>query len=300
MQKNFEVEILKECDLDEWVAHCGSIFSVGPDYFRRHFEKDPHRDINSVFIIKDNGKIISTVRVFHREIYIQGIAYKMGGIGEVSTNKDYRGLGLSHKLLDYAVKYMESSGFIVSMLSASLFDHYAKHGYVKLKHFTASLTKVQAELPRGFYLRELTSSDYPAMSVLYDNFVSQKNCAVVRNMDYWQSWCAGELKNPTGLFKDGVLAGYICHKGNYITEIAGGSEYHQLLISAVKTDKDTIVAPACICPSLQNGSTKANDGWMIRTFGQVCTESNVFDNSRQLADYIDSTGGVTLWNTDDF
>lgn len=72
-----EIRSLKETELEIWFDHLDTVFETTPrNYFVNHWNSDPLRDIEGirVAIDKKNGKIVSTVRVFIREIYIQGFS----------------------------------------------------------------------------------------------------------------------------------------------------------------------------------------------------------------------------------
>jgi len=72
-----EFRSLRENELKEWTAFCGSIFPVGEAYFMRHFANDPYRDINGIFISRDETGLTSSVRVFKdKGQYHQGGRYR--------------------------------------------------------------------------------------------------------------------------------------------------------------------------------------------------------------------------------
>jgi len=102
-------------DLDEWLNCCEDAFSAKGtprSYFKDHWDLDPFKNINGVFIAVDEApydmidnivrpclrlkeeidssttevlsstlRVVGSVRVFHREIYYNGEILPMGGIG---------------------------------------------------------------------------------------------------------------------------------------------------------------------------------------------------------------------------
>ena len=301
-EKNYIVETLKPEDFDEWVNHCGSIFDVGPAYFRRHFVADPHKDYDSVFIIKDDGQIISTVRVFHRQVYIDKKIYKMGGIGEVSTNPDYRKLGLSTKLLKAAVDYMKKNDFCVSSLSTGYFSHYAKHGYVQAKEYSKYVSGTGKIDGSGEYdIRPLSPGNFHDMSVLYELYSQELNFSTVRNKDYWKTWCAGEIKNPHGLFRNGRIVGYICYEENRVTELIAAKEDHDILLSTVIPHDNRIRIPLFVTTNREVFETRTNNGTMINLICEAIEIDGVkYSSSESLAEYFNENGGVVPWAQDYF
>lgn len=300
-EKEYAVETLKPEDFDEWVNHCGSIFDVGPAYFRRHFIADPHKDYNSVFIIKGDGQIVSTVRVFHRQVYIGGKIYKMGGIGEVSTNPEYRKRGLSGKLLDTAVEYMKNNGFAVSLLGTGYFSHYAKHGYVQVNDYSKYVSGEAKYSGNGEYdIRQLNPDNFHDMSVLYEIYSKDLNFPIVRNKEYWKTWCAGEIKNPRGLFRNGRLVGYICFDGNRVTELIAAKEDHDILLSAVFPQDNRIRIPLVASTKRELLKSNTDNSSMINLFQPVEIAGKIYSATEELVEYLNNNGGIIHWSQDHF
>ena len=296
----YMVETLDPKDFDEWVGHCDSVFGVGADYFRRHFVSDPYRDYDSVFIIKDQAinKIISTVRVFHRQVYIGGKVYKMGGIGEVSTHPDYRGLGLSYKLLEAAAAYMKKNRFDLSMLGTGRYSHYEKHGFMRASFYKKN---VDADLEiTNADIRPLTSENFHEMSGLYDKYCAGLNGCIVRSKEYWREWCAVEIKNPYGLFRDNQLTGYICFEGDKVGELAAGEKDHDILLSAVKPENGKISVPAFVKTQRAVFEEYSHDGTMICVFNPIEIDGIVLKDTTQTVEYLNTHGGIVRCGQDSF
>jgi predicted N-acetyltransferase YhbS len=306
MSENYIVETLDPKDFDEWVEHCDSIFDIGAEYFRRHFMNDPHRDYNSVFIIKDDNKIISTVRVFHRQVYIGGKIYKMGGVGEVSTNENYRKLGLSYKLMAAATEYMKKNDFYLSMLGTDYYSHYEKHGFKKAnsypKQTNIGLIKINAEI------RPLTSGHFDDMAVLYEKYCADLNCCMVRTKEYWQEWCAGEMNNEYyrayGIFKENKLAGYVRCGNDYISEIAADKSDHESLVAIAMlagrgSDGDKFYIPAFV-ETNHKVKEEIHEGTMICLYKPIEINGIVLQDTAQVAEYFNANGGIVQWGVDGF
>ena len=112
-------------ELKAWGAHCERCFAQKEnpptaEYFVGHFDSDPMAVIDGIRVASlPNGEILATCRVFHRKIYVGGQSMLMGGIGEVCTRPEARGLGLAKRLLNDAIKYMVSQGMVLSALHAA-------------------------------------------------------------------------------------------------------------------------------------------------------------------------------------
>lgn len=130
-----EFRTLKEPELEKWFYHCASIFGDNQnleywlDYFKRHYFNDPLKHLGGIFVAVDDSIIASTVRLFYRRVYFHGKEITVGGIGEVSTKPEYRGMNLASKLLCMAIDTMKEKKLYISILFASLHNFYGKFGY---------------------------------------------------------------------------------------------------------------------------------------------------------------------------
>lgn len=185
-----EIRSLRPEELDAWAAHCGTVFSeqghgVDKSYFLRHFNDDPWRDCNGIFVAVDDGKIVSTVRVFRRRVWLLGSAVTMGGIGEVSTNPAYRGQGLAGMLLTKSVEWMRQEGLAVSVLYTGLHDFYRRYGWECLPVKLIRYAGAQGVPCEG---RAMKPDDLYKLKDV--NAVAAKaDWSVVRDsIEYWDMW----------------------------------------------------------------------------------------------------------------
>ncbi|ADQ45019.1 GCN5-related N-acetyltransferase [Caldicellulosiruptor kronotskyensis 2002] len=219
---------LNESELEKWFYHCASVFGENQnldfwlDYFKRHYFNDPFRDINSIFVAADGSSIASTVRLFYRKIYFHGEEITVGGIGEVSTKHEYRGMGLASKLLCMAVDTMRKKRLCISILFASLHNFYGKFGYKVLprefclvdrdtfqKYYESKTTQIGE-------IKEINLSDnnVEIIDEIYNLYSTNFNGPVVRNREYWLGWVKLEPKTSLGYFVEGRLAAYLFYRKN--------------------------------------------------------------------------------------
>jgi predicted N-acetyltransferase YhbS len=208
-----EFRSLHENELDDWAYHCASVFggvghAVDTAYFLRHYEDDPWRDVDGIFVAVDGGSIVSTVRVFRRKAWLMGSEIPMGGIGEVSTHAGYRGKGLAGTLLTMATEWMAEQGLNVSLLFAGAHDFYRRFGWEcipkPLRRFACT-----AELPcEG---RATAGSDMRQLMVV--EAASEKtNWMVVRTDPvYWQSWMTHALGKCVVATEGGGIVAWLAY-----------------------------------------------------------------------------------------
>lgn len=101
------------------------------DWFPKHYGhiyQKKSENIKNSLIIKDDGKIVSHVGLFPLEVMVGKSIFKVGGIGGVGTDPDYRGRGLMGKLIKLAIDRMESGGYTFSVLWGDR-QRYANYGW---------------------------------------------------------------------------------------------------------------------------------------------------------------------------
>lgn len=222
-------------ELDSWLDHCIFVFNKGVpsagfrSYFRNHYVNDPWLKTEDILVAVEDGKILSTVRVFHRRIYMLGEEISMGGIGEVSTKPEYQRRGLSSQLLRLAVERMQERGFAVSWLSGILHDFYGKHGWqsVERRFVEAPLAASAVTVPNPNVRKVDFELDLPKLMELYASTASAWIGALVRSHpDYWSKWvrCEAQTKvmlaapSPDGARLDGYIAATFHAEGLLVHE----------------------------------------------------------------------------------
>lgn len=206
-----EFRTLPRDELPAWYTHCGGVFVAdGPDYFRRHFEMDPNADENLIFVAMEDGAILSTVRVFVREIWLDGRTVAMGGIGEVSTNAAYRRRGLAGRLLEMAISAMNEREMPVSILGGDQ-GIYKRSGWRFCPgQMTETVVSALPPLSERLDIRPFAPGDLDAAMGMYDLFAGRLNGAIVRSPAYWVQWVLPQWREPMVLLYEGDAVAYGC------------------------------------------------------------------------------------------
>ncbi|MDF2685968.1 MAG: hypothetical protein K0S55_1149 [Clostridia bacterium] len=202
-----DIRTLKPDELDKWLDYCPYVFGNGvidPDYryyFEKHFKNDPQATYDGIFVAVENNenngneKIVSTVRVFIRRIFVCGKSITMGGIGEDCTDPEYRRQGLSFSLLKKAIEFMKKLNINISVLFTGNHAHYGKHDFQKVEYpiLTCNIT---AASNYNYTIKKADfNNDLHIMQNLYEKTASRFSCVLDRFEDsYWRKWVTEELK----------------------------------------------------------------------------------------------------------
>jgi len=134
--------VASEAEAEVWGALCARGFSHrpgDPSRFYRKLRADPTARLEWIrVVVSEDGRLVGSVRVFDRAISLgEGVdPVRMAGLGEVCTDPDYRGRGISTVMLVDAVQFCEvRTGAVVSLLhaAAAVAPLYQRFGYRPLQ-----------------------------------------------------------------------------------------------------------------------------------------------------------------------
>lgn len=320
-----EIRSLKFEEMDAWFDHCMYAFNEGEydnDYrqeFVNHWQNDPWRDLDSILVAVGDDVIMSTVRVFHRNICLFGEEVSMGGIGEVCTKPAYRGKGLSTILLKSAIRLMEMQKVRISMLSTGLYSFYGRLGWKENTLFwkTADLTD---EYRLSSNIRPVDiEKDFEQLMKIHKEYNSRLNGPVVRNNEfYWKNWVRGEQKHGL-LWEDdnGRVTAYIfgAEEGDALTVLEFGALYgyenvFDRMVSHSGTLLDKKVSkvdfPAVIKSSFAGEKAVASKPYMLRLVTPFKANEVFIDSTDKLIETIHGDKGCcpdssfVFWRVDGF
>lgn len=192
--EDMTIRTLMENEIEKWIDFVWGIFPYEPrGLFERQWYQDPYRDIRGIIVaVDDENQILSTLRIFFRDINLNGSRVKSGGIGSVGTLEAYRGKGLSSQLFKVAIGLMEAEDVKISFLLSGTQNegYYNSHGYYKskLEYRTSEISKV-VDYPTPYHIRAVNmNQDLADLMKMHGNFSAKYNGNVARNEAYWKKW----------------------------------------------------------------------------------------------------------------
>ena len=206
-----EFRALYSEELEAWLDHVTHVFSASRHYFSNHWHNDPWRDPDGIRVAVDNGTIVSTVRVFIRKMFLHGEPVTVGGIGEVSTDPEYRRRGLATELLKDSIAFMESRNIVISSLHGSQ-RIYAIEGWEKVpRYYARQPFAAKKQVP--WEVRPANFDDeaeVKRIATIYDGYARKFNGTFVRDdMAYWTKWVQTESPNAWVAEREGSIEGYV-------------------------------------------------------------------------------------------
>ena len=131
----------KISDYPELMSFLNGIFKIRMDLDYSHIYKPTARDMGNNIVAIEDGKIVSCVGIFPMIFVCGDVRLRVGGIGGVSTNPEYRNRGLMTKLMNKAMEIMKRRHYDISVLWGDRL-RYARFGYENAgRHYTFNIDR---------------------------------------------------------------------------------------------------------------------------------------------------------------
>lgn len=160
------------------------------------------------------GKIVSTLQITTDVIRIGEARLKMGGLGWVSTDVQYRNKGIASALIQNAVQYMTANSYQVSMLFG-IPNFYHRFGFIStLPEYYANITtrELLTIKPIPHKIRKVKPGDILLLRKIHDEEDVDVSCSIIRTQAHftvkWKEW--SRAKVITDL--NGKILGYFLPK----------------------------------------------------------------------------------------
>ena len=239
-----EIRGVRESELAEMIElQCQVFRPDGHERYSQYVRTDPSYRYDQSRVVVVNGEIVSTLRVWEREMRIGSIAVPMGGIGGVGTHPGQQGKGYATALMEETIAYMRTVGYDVGVLfSAIPCAFYRTLGWasVPLAGFrvTRRVSVGLGETDWGVMPFD-EDRDLEDCIALYDKHNAHQSGSLVRDRSYWNSGPA-RLRDilPTVVARRGDrFGGYlnfqVGEKSANILEVAYDRTYPEALTALV-------------------------------------------------------------------
>lgn len=173
-------------ELDQACELWGEVFPENKAFFQKRLELEPEYDLNTTWIAKVDGRLAASVQIFPYYIAIGDTILKVGGIGNVATHPEYRGMGLTHTILKRQTEWMDRNGFDLSLLSTGINAFYEKLGWQTFEEKSLTLTQFPELSQVGYDVSVMVDQDLEQIKDLYKEFSNQFIGPRIRSSSYWE------------------------------------------------------------------------------------------------------------------
>ncbi|RIX49336.1 GNAT family N-acetyltransferase [Paenibacillus nanensis] len=188
------------------------VFSVGKAFFQDRLLKDSSYDPQTTWYASVDGQIASTVQIFPLRIRVGQAELKIGGIGSVGTDPNYRGMGLAHRILHAQCEWMKRNDYDATLLLAVIHAFYEKAGWKLIPEKAYSIAKpALIEPSEGFDIIPFEPQHLQKLRSIYEQFNDKRTYTLIRDKAYWDdllSWPAWYQADCRLLRHNGRIVAY--------------------------------------------------------------------------------------------
>jgi GNAT superfamily N-acetyltransferase len=184
-----EVRSAHHSERDEVLDLLGHWYDDRGEFFARYNHNDPGFRDALCLVVRDGGRLVSTVQIFDRAINLEGQSVPMGGIGSVFTLEEYRHKGVASALMRLSVDTMVREGFEVSLLFAERLTFYNQFGWRELdRKFSILASAAGLNVPDRFVIDSFeTERDLAEVAAIHRAYSGRFNVTAVRDDSAWRA-----------------------------------------------------------------------------------------------------------------
>lgn len=188
------------------------VFPVGRAYFQQRLDSDTSYDPNTTWFATVNGTVASTIQIFPLHIRVGKASLKIGGIGSVGTDPNFRGLSLAHKILHAQVDWMKQNDYDLCPLLAIIHPFYERVGWKVIPEQAYSIARpALTQHTSGQNIISFDVAYIDHLQEIYEQFNNERTYTAIRNKAYWNdllNWPAWDNSDCLLLRKDNKIVAY--------------------------------------------------------------------------------------------
>ncbi|MCP1354872.1 GNAT family N-acetyltransferase [Aneurinibacillus migulanus] len=179
---------------DVWTA----AFPEELSFFVGRLKAEPEYDSQTTWIATVEGKVAAAVQIFPFCMWYKGIELAVGGIGNVATHPEYRGRGLTHRILLRQLGWMKEQEYDISFLFTGIPGFYEKMGWKIVREAEHTIRKEEGSRLKiedeEWQVVPFSFDDIRAMRAIYETYSQQYAGARIRHEEYWRRGIGGQIE----------------------------------------------------------------------------------------------------------
>lgn len=193
----------------------------------------PH---NFVICSTMDGIIIGLVRIVEREVLLDGVSLKAGGLSTIGVHPQWRGQGIAAAMMAEAARVMRQRGLDIAFLHGrkAMDGFYTKFGYAGINRYIDLTLLAYPRADIRFSVVDLVPEAKDYCANLYERFYHPLSGSVKRYSALWDYNISRLAKGIGGLAGKLImhadkLVGYFVTEGSTVVELAVSEEYFSSL-----------------------------------------------------------------------
>lgn len=214
-----------EAELEDSFACSYSALGGDASFFGKIVRLDPWFRMEHTRACFVDGRVVSVVQLFERQVRIGSCVVKAGSIGSVGTHPDYRGRGYGVGVLHDTARFLRREGFDLSFFFTAIRQHYAKGGWVihPTSSLEVTLPDVFPDVAAGIEVERFrVERDHAGVEAVFDQENATRTGTIVRTPKYWEArgqWSAARDEEVWVGLREGKVVAYVCEEDGNVREM---------------------------------------------------------------------------------
>ncbi|MDE0018556.1 MAG: GNAT family N-acetyltransferase [Candidatus Poribacteria bacterium] len=212
-----EIRGARESELEQVVElSCVAFNPEGHERYWQYIKGDSSYRPSQTRVVVVNDRVVSTLRVWERRMWVGASLVTMGGIGGVCTHPNYRSVGYASALMRDTIDYLRTIGCDLGVLFTIIPEaFYRQLGWTSFPLHGFSIAcdaAAQAAASSEWQVTDFNpETDLDAVAELYDIANAQQSGTIARTRAYWDmAPCRIRGVLPTVIARrDGHISGYL-------------------------------------------------------------------------------------------
>jgi predicted acetyltransferase len=190
--------------------------STPREYFSARVQSEPNFELWQTRIAADDDKVVATIQIFDKKMWLNGRAVRFGGLGHLAVSPDYKSAFELAELLQDTLDMLKEFGYVLSVVFTEDNDFYLKFGFAVMPSFEYAFEKFAAYDTTGIRPFD-RAKDFERVMEIHEEFNSLRNGPVCRTQADWEAQTKYHADDPEAfcvLEREGDLSAYIRGKLN--------------------------------------------------------------------------------------
>ena len=183
---------LREEEMEDMIALQCQIFRPdGHERYTHYIRGDSSYTWEQTRVGVEDGRFVSTLRVWDRLMRVGASSVRMGGIGGVGTHPDFRGAGRGSGLVRDANAYLRRAGYHIGVLFTEIPERfYRRQGWASLPMtgFRIEVRHIEVPPANDWQISSFDEArDLEDAVVLYDAYNERQSGSIDRPRAHWDT-----------------------------------------------------------------------------------------------------------------
>lgn len=176
-------------ELEQVFDLLGNCFTrTSREYYVKRTLNDPNFELWQFQTLWKNGRPVSNVQIYDKNIWINGKKVKAAGIGSVATEVQYRNRGFASTLMCHAMEVIKNRGFKLALLFTKVPDFYEKFNFSVVPRVTCLFNYSPKISMKNKKIRRFCSrSDLSEIMQIHKIFSNNRNGCIIRGKKDWEA-----------------------------------------------------------------------------------------------------------------